>query len=114
MFIVKVYDVMSLFVSSRRRHTSLQGDWSSDVCSSDLLLSRARRSGQPLADERHVPAAERGAGEEVREGSNRSGARQIGRASCRDRVEVRNEGEVEEERKGTGRKSRIIARIDEE
>src|SRR6266850_2250427 len=24
------------FVSSRRRHTSLQGDWSSDVCSSDL------------------------------------------------------------------------------
>src|SRR5688500_20405462 len=26
-----------LFFSSRRRHTSLQGDWSSDVCSSDLL-----------------------------------------------------------------------------
>src|ERR1022692_4068144 len=25
-----------LFVSSRRRHTRLQGDWSSDVCSSDL------------------------------------------------------------------------------
>src|SRR6478735_11751524 len=24
------------FFSSRRRHTSLQGDWSSDVCSSDL------------------------------------------------------------------------------
>src|SRR5256885_11553687 len=24
------------FVSSRRRHTRLQGDWSSDVCSSDL------------------------------------------------------------------------------
>src|SRR5688500_20401627 len=24
--------------SSRRRHTSLQGDWSSDVCSSDLYL----------------------------------------------------------------------------
>src|SRR5256885_12259245 len=23
--------------SSRRRHTRLQGDWSSDVCSSDLL-----------------------------------------------------------------------------
>src|SRR5688500_20157907 len=28
---------MSLFFfSSRRRHTRLQGDWSSDVCSSDL------------------------------------------------------------------------------
>src|SRR5256885_14810307 len=28
---------MFLF-SSRRRHTRLQGDWSSDVCSSDLVL----------------------------------------------------------------------------
>src|SRR6266850_2939617 len=27
------------FFSSRRRHTRLQGDWSSDVCSSDLLRS---------------------------------------------------------------------------
>src|SRR6266446_48635 len=26
------------FFSSRRRHTRLQGDWSSDVCSSDLFL----------------------------------------------------------------------------
>src|SRR5256885_7021914 len=25
----------ALFFSSRRRHTRLQGDWSSDVCSSD-------------------------------------------------------------------------------
>src|SRR5256885_9811698 len=29
--------VLSFFFSSRRRHTRLQGDWSSDVCSSDLL-----------------------------------------------------------------------------
>src|SRR6266850_396182 len=29
------------FFSSRRRHTSLQGDWSSDVCSSDLRAGRA-------------------------------------------------------------------------
>src|SRR5256885_17232265 len=27
---------MCFFFSSRRRHTRLQGDWSSDVCSSDL------------------------------------------------------------------------------
>src|SRR5205807_4543899 len=27
------------FFSSRRRHTRLQGDWSSDVCSSDLYQS---------------------------------------------------------------------------
>src|SRR6266566_8036432 len=29
------------FFSSRRRHTRLQGDWSSDVCSSDLILERS-------------------------------------------------------------------------
>src|SRR5256885_6165152 len=29
------------FFSSRRRHTRLQGDWSSDVCSSDLRGKRA-------------------------------------------------------------------------
>src|SRR5256885_9623200 len=29
------------FFSSRRRHTRLQGDWSSDVCSSDLMLPLA-------------------------------------------------------------------------
>src|ERR1039457_6375483 len=28
---------LSFFFSSRRRHTRLQGDWSSDVCSSDLI-----------------------------------------------------------------------------
>src|SRR6266446_5410193 len=33
-------DGFNFFFSSRRRHTSFQGDWSSDVCSSDL----ARRS----------------------------------------------------------------------
>src|SRR5256885_6111704 len=30
-----------IFFSSRRRHTRLQGDWSSDVCSSDLAPDRA-------------------------------------------------------------------------
>src|SRR2546426_2170840 len=35
------------FFSSRRRHTRLQGDWSSDVCSSDLAIgSRARRQAE--------------------------------------------------------------------
>src|SRR2546426_10074015 len=33
------------FFSSRRRHTRLQGDWSSDVCSSDLFHSVRLRSG---------------------------------------------------------------------
>src|SRR6266446_4131540 len=29
--------MLNFFFSSRRRHTRLQGDWSSDVCSSDLV-----------------------------------------------------------------------------
>src|SRR2546426_5166297 len=32
---------MIFFFSSRRRHTRLQGDWSSDVCSSDLSDARS-------------------------------------------------------------------------
>src|SRR5256885_4576611 len=36
------------FFSSRRRHTRLQGDWSSDVCSSDLSAP-ARPSCTPRA-----------------------------------------------------------------
>ena len=31
--------MISFFFSSRRRHTRLVRDWSSDVCSSDLKLS---------------------------------------------------------------------------
>src|SRR2546426_4373142 len=37
-----LYCVSSFFFSSRRRHTRLQGDWSSDVCSSDLLAAKER------------------------------------------------------------------------
>src|SRR2546426_10964468 len=33
-------DIFFFFFSSRRRHTRLQGDWSSDVCSSDLLATK--------------------------------------------------------------------------
>src|SRR5688500_20234929 len=45
------------FFSSRRRHTRLQGDWSSDVCSSDLNLktltvARSLGSQLPAAQQR--------------------------------------------------------------
>src|SRR5690606_25282060 len=33
--------------SSRRRHTRFSRDWSSDVCSSDLLLARIRATPSP-------------------------------------------------------------------
>src|SRR5256885_11211319 len=34
------------FFSSRRRHTRLQGDWSSDVCSSDLVGATVGREAE--------------------------------------------------------------------
>src|SRR5256885_11795004 len=34
------------FFSSRRRHTRLQGDWSSDVCSSDLGWLNGQAAGR--------------------------------------------------------------------
>src|SRR5256885_6895370 len=42
------------FFSSRRRHTRLQGDWSSDVCSSDLerVLQVVGNGAENLALER--------------------------------------------------------------
>src|SRR5256885_8616866 len=36
LYYVRLQSVEYFFFSSRRRHTRLQGDWSSDVCSSDL------------------------------------------------------------------------------
>src|SRR4051812_48584005 len=41
--VVAVFAVF--FFSSRRRHTRLTCDWSSDVCSSDLLTPREALSG---------------------------------------------------------------------
>src|SRR5256885_5001033 len=37
------------FFSSRRRHTRLQGDWSSDVCSSDLTVGPPCMAAPPPA-----------------------------------------------------------------
>src|SRR5256885_5689951 len=36
MWLAMIFMWVFFFFSSRRRHTRLQGDWSSDVCSSDL------------------------------------------------------------------------------
>src|SRR5256885_9007466 len=87
------------FFSSRRRHTRLQGDWSSDVCSSDLGKGLAFQEGYNTAWEimaRDYPDAVAGS-------TNRYAnwevvdpekwvpggyvcIRKIGRASCRERV----------------------------
>src|ERR1022692_989252 len=42
---VKYFIFFVFFFSSRRRHTRLQGDWSSDVCSSDLKTQDGFSSG---------------------------------------------------------------------
>src|SRR5688500_20300439 len=68
-------DPRTVFFSSRRRHTRLQGDWSSDVCSSDLMSQGEAVLG-------HTAAIN---------GIFRLtvwGDFKIGRASCRERVEI--------------------------
>src|SRR3712207_9432453 len=40
--------VFVFFFSSRRRHTRYWRDWSSDVCSSDLVWERVREKGFPF------------------------------------------------------------------
>src|SRR5256885_3738302 len=87
------------FFSSRRRHTRLQGDWSSDVCSSDLKFESTLSSLEPSKD----PAV-LGKGQQVflqmcapchrPDGGGLVGPNicddywihEIGRASCRERV----------------------------
>src|SRR5437763_7599225 len=51
---------VAFFFSSRRRHTRYIGDWSSDVCSSDLLPGSARiftatEESLSIAEEAGVP-----------------------------------------------------------
>src|SRR5205807_3944706 len=56
------YDMASgylcFFFSSRRRHTRLQGDWSSDVCSSDLGNSSIDYVEGIVAADEGVPTAD--------------------------------------------------------
>src|SRR5207245_4944682 len=98
-----VLAICCFFFSSRRRHTRCYRDWSSDVCSSDLRQrfssvcnGRAHQIRAGLADllrnlvENLMPFARRKA----------SPAIQIGRASCRERVESTGGG-VQVKRKET-------------
>ena len=70
------------FFSSRRRHTRLVSDWSSDVCSSDLIaealeLRQAMKEGRLNVNVEYQNQAT----EEIQESHL-----EIGRASCRERV----------------------------
>src|SRR5688500_20197661 len=89
---------MCFFLSSRRRHTRLQGDWSSDVCSSDLATIPddegtwfgfeqeyfLYKNGAPLG----FP---QGGGFPPPQGEYYTGVgykNEIGRASCRESVQI--------------------------
>src|SRR5205807_4928741 len=65
------------FFSSRRRHTTLQGDWSSDVCSSDLV-DRAHPTSSFVipglsSDQRRIEAVGPEGGDEARSEERRVG-----------------------------------------
>src|SRR2546426_4693208 len=83
------------FFSSRRRHTRLQGDWSSDVCSSDLELLEipvAHGDGRYVVESRtaaELEATDRVVWRYVRDNPNgstheRSEERRVGK-ECRSR-----------------------------
>src|SRR5947209_17909347 len=80
------------FFSSRRRHTRYWRDWSSDVCSSDLiyvLLQHNRRCGREHALELfHGRTVVRGRERRAKEIAFGLRITEIGRASCRERVEI--------------------------
>src|SRR5260370_24387790 len=90
--------VPCFFFSSRRRHTRFKCDWSSDVCSSDLLARDLCAAGKPdalLSVTQPIPHVATARGYVEKYGPedrydllkyvNRLGC-QIGRASCRERV----------------------------
>src|SRR5438876_1134301 len=95
-------DVFNLFFfSSRRRHTRWTGDWSSDVCSSDLFLMTAVWFFNPLLRRLHIDPQVAALAVPYMEALafglfplllyfavRRCLQAKIGRASCRERVEV--------------------------
>src|SRR5437762_11092538 len=97
---IKTAVVSVFFFSGRRRHTRYIGDWSSDVCSSDLAVRRdaaaVRAHGRgPAGRVRRAPS-----GPDLRRRGRRrarlfrgerpaavlEAAHQIGRATCRERA----------------------------
>src|SRR5699024_11334116 len=72
------------FFSSRRRHTRSKRDWSSDVCSSDLLFQRTYhvhhgRQEKAGTGKIHRPSAKEKQGTALRPCRRRSGGKRSGR-----------------------------------
>src|SRR5438046_10743439 len=98
------------FFSSRRRHTRLVSDWSSDVCSSDLHAGLRRRrhllrlrTALGNGGDAGLPARGGGGGAAVLHAAVAlaRARREIGRASCRERGRTRGwSSEGKEESRG--------------
>src|SRR5207248_7954861 len=85
-------DTVFFFFSSRRRHTRSYGDWSSDVCSSDLDLVGVGVAARCLRCLPHdAPAVAEDVGGDAQRVPPVAEIK-IGRASCRERVQI-EEGE---------------------
>src|SRR5688572_32866746 len=113
MFVFKFQnDVFLFFFSSRRRHTRFDCDWSSDVCSSDLAAIGAVQTAQRLA-----PAVGPIVGGAL---AALVGLRaaflvaasfyavEIGRASCRERVEISGVAGSLKKKSTLSREERVI------
>src|SRR5205085_3752273 len=93
-FVFFLFFFFFFFFSSRRRHTRFDCDWSSDVCSSDLLAPGrywiiARPVVEDTSPERTPPplAWDADARAKLRHDAEAANlALEIGRASCRERV----------------------------
>src|SRR5699024_12028937 len=96
------HTIRPFFFSSRRRHTSSKRDWSSDVCSSDLpqelvsmIVSKAVSMAQMMdipvlglvENMSYVECPDCGKKIQLYGESHVDEVAEIGRASCRERVE---------------------------
>src|SRR6266705_4679692 len=86
-------DDVFFFFSSRRRHTRSYGDWSSDVCSSDLRQTFASVPGATRPVNPRRKAA--------------TGSSKIGRASCRESVDLGGRRIIKKKKKTKGKKEKI-------
>src|SRR5437868_12056786 len=115
LFILKSFDIyfFFFFFSSRRRHTRSKRDWSSDVCSSDLRavasdiergISSRLHLPQPGNSWPHLQTAPMFevvafiVVDRMRSRANQ----EIGRASCRERVEMWGGGGAVKRKKQNG------------
>src|SRR5688500_20246066 len=81
--------MLYFFFSSRRRHTRLQGDWSSDVCSSDLpTRARCPCYESIVRITFNTPGLEASSIASTPWSSFIRRWTKIGRASCRERGEI--------------------------